>query len=97
MQVNIQTMKTVSAEKKQLTNQLKNVLSFRNEIKLAKITLAKNENQYKCSSCMLNILLMVVVFTICARIGTYIVYYNWSLVKNASRIKFNTRTQTTIQ
>ena len=66
------------------------------EVKLAKITLAENENRYKCSSCTLYIVLMIVVFTICAGIDTYFVYYNWSLVKNVSRIKFNTRTQTTI-
>ena len=65
-------------------------------MKLAKITLAENENKYKCSSCMLYIVLMIVVFTICAGVGTYFVYYNWPLVKNVSRIKSNTRTQTTI-
>ena len=56
------------------------------EVKLAKITLAKNENKYKSSSCTLYIVLMTVVFTICARIGTYFVYYNWSLVKNVLHI-----------
>ena len=56
------------------------------EVKLAKITLAENENKYKCSSCTLYIVLMIVVFTICARIGTYFVYYNWSLVKNVLHI-----------
>ena len=66
------------------------------EVKLAKITLAENENKYKCSSCTLYIVLMIVIFTICARIGTYFVYYNWCLVKNVSRIEFNTRTQTTV-
>ena len=66
------------------------------EVKLAKITLAENENRYKCSSCTLYIVLMIVVFINCARIGTYFVYYNWSLVKNASHIKFNNHTQTTI-
>ena len=67
------------------------------EVKLAKITLAENENSYKCSSCTVYIVLMIVVFTICARITTYFVYYNWSLVKNnVSRIKCDTRTQTTI-
>ena len=62
------------------------------EVKLAKITLAENENKYKCSSCTLYIVLMIVVFTICAGIGPYFVSYNWSLLKNVSRIKFNTRT-----
>ena len=66
------------------------------EVKLAKIALAENENRYKCSSCTLYIVLMIVIFTIYAGIGTYFVYCNWSLVKNVSRIKFNTRTQTTI-
>ena len=41
------------------------------EVKIAKITLVKNENKYKCSFCMLYIVLMIVVFTICAGIGTY--------------------------
>ena len=45
---------------------------------------------------MLHIVLMIVVFTICAGIGTYFVYYNRSLVKNVSHIEFDTRTQTTI-
>ena len=57
------------------------------EVKLGKITIVH---------CALYIVLMVVVFTICARIGTYFVYYNWFLVKNVSCNKFNTRTQTTI-
>ena len=52
------------------------------EMKRATITLAKNENKYKGSSCTMNIALMIVVFTICAGISTYFVYYNWSLVKN---------------
>ena len=65
------------------------------ELEITKITLAENGNKYKCSSCTLYIVLMI-VFTIFAGIGTYFVYYNWSFVKNVSRIKFNTRTQTTI-
>ena len=38
----------------------------------------------------------IVVFTICAGISSYFVYYNWPLVKNVSLIKFGARTQTTI-
>ena len=34
------------------------------EVKLAKITLAKNENNYKCSSCTEYILLIIVFFTV---------------------------------
>ena len=66
------------------------------EMKLAIITLAENKNKYKCNSCTVYIVLMIVVFTICTRISTYFVYYNWSLVKNVSRIKFGTRTQRAI-
>ena len=40
------------------------------EVKLAKITLAENENSYKCSSCTVYIVLMIVVFTICVGIST---------------------------
>ena len=66
------------------------------EVKLAKITLAENENSYKWSSCTVYIVLMIVVFTICVGISTCFFYYNWSLVKNVSHIKFGTRTQTSI-
>ena len=45
------------------------------EVKLAKITLSENENMYKFSSCTLYIVLMIVVFKVCAEIGTYFVYY----------------------
>ena len=59
------------------------------EVKLAKITLAENENSYKCTSCALCIALMAVVLTIFTGITTYFVYYNWSLIKNnVSCIKF---------
>ena len=60
------------------------------------VKLAKNENKHKCSSCTLYIVLIILFFTNCTGIATYFVYYNWSLVKNVSCIKFNTRTQTTI-
>ena len=58
------------------------------EVKLAKITFAKNENKY--SSCTVYNVLMIVVFTIFTRITLYFVYYSWSLIKNVSCIKFNT-------
>ena len=41
------------------------------EVKLAKITLAENKNMYKCNSCTVYIVLMIVVFTICAGISAY--------------------------
>ena len=53
------------------------------EVKLANITLAKNENSYyKCSSCKVYIVFVIVVFTIFTGISIYFVYYNWSLIKN---------------
>ena len=68
------------------------------EVKQAKITLAKNENSYKCSSCTVYIVLMIVVFTIFAGITTYFVYYNWSLIKaNVFCIKFGICKETKIQ
>ena len=67
------------------------------EVKLAKITLAKNESGNKYSSCTVYIALMIVVFTIFTGITTYFVYYNWSLIKNnVSCIKFGIRKETKI-
>ena len=43
-------------------------------VKLAKITLAENENKHKCSSCTLHIVLFSVIFTINVGSGTYSVY-----------------------
>ena len=48
-----------------------------NEAKLAKITLAENENKHKRSSCTLYIVLFSMVFTINVGIGTYFVYYKY--------------------
>ena len=63
------------------------------EVKLANITLAENENSYyKCSSCKVNIVFMIVAFTIFTGITIYFVYYSQSLIKNSAFcIKFNTR------
>ena len=66
------------------------------EVRLAKITLAKNESGNKYSSCTVYIALMIVVFTIFTGITTYFVYYNWSLIKNVSCIKFGTHKETKI-
>ena len=66
------------------------------EVKLAKITLAENENKCKCSSCILYIELFSIFFTINFGIGTYFIYSHWYLKKDVSRIKFNICNQTTI-
>ena len=52
------------------------------EVKLAKITLAENENSYKCSSCTVYIVLFWIFFTInIGGIGTYFVYFHGYLKK----------------
>ena len=47
------------------------------EVKLAKITLAEDENKHKCSSCTLHIVLFSVIFAINAGISTYFLYYKY--------------------
>ena len=51
------------------------------EVKPA-ITLAEDENSYKCSSCTVYIVLFWIFFTIhVSRIGAYFVYLPWYLKK----------------
>ena len=52
------------------------------EMKLVNITFTENENNYECGSCMVYIVLMIVVIVISTGITVYLVYYNWSLIKN---------------
>ena len=51
MLVNIQTKKIVSAEKKLVAPLIEECTETAEKVKLAKITLAENENSYKCSFC----------------------------------------------
>ena len=48
------------------------------EVKLSEITPFENKN----NSCKVYIALMIVAFTIFTGITVYLVYYNWSLIKN---------------
>ena len=66
------------------------------EVKLAKVTLAENENNYKCNSCTLYIVLFSILFTINVGIGAYFVYFHWYLKKCVTCVEFDTRTQTAI-
>ena len=67
------------------------------EVKLANITVENEDSYYKCSSCAVYIVLIIVFFTIFTGIIIYFVYYNWSLVKNnIFCIKFNSRKETKI-
>ena len=71
------------------------------ESKIAKITsieLHSTEDENKCkSSCTIHVVL-IEIFTICIGIDTYYYKYmnHWYLKKDVTRIKFGTRTQTTI-
>ena len=67
------------------------------EVKLAKITLAENENSYKCNSCTVYTVLFWIFFTInVGGIGAYFVYYHWYLKRDVLHVDFNIGTQTTI-
>ena len=62
------------------------------EVKLAEINPFENENNYEYNSCRVYIILMMVVFKIFTEITVYLVYYNWSLIRNNIYcIKFNNR------
>ena len=64
-------------------------------MKLAKITLAENENSYKGSSCTVYTVLFWIFFTInVGGIGACFVYFYGYLKKHVTRVDFNTRTQT---
>ena len=56
------------------------------EVKLAKITPAENENSYKCSSCAVCTVLFWIFFTInVVGIGAYFVYFHGYLKKMFTR------------
>ena len=69
------------------------------EVMLANITFAENENQNscKCIPCTVYIVLLLIFFTInVSGIVTYYVYSHWYLKKDDSHVKFNTYKETTI-
>ena len=56
------------------------------EVKLAKITLAKNENENKYSSCTVYIVLVIIIFT----------FFTGITIKYVSCIKFGAQKETKI-
>ena len=66
------------------------------EVKIAKIILAEDENKLKCSSWTLYIVLFSTVFTINLGICMNFLWFHWYLKKDVIRIKFGTCTQTTV-
>ena len=90
-------MKIVNAEKKLVDKLIDEYTETIEKVKLAKITLAKNENENKYSFYTVYIVLMIVVFTIFTGMTIYFVYYDWSLIKNnVSCIRFSTHKETKI-
>ena len=76
--------------RKKLTKLIDDCTKTTEETKLVNITCIENENNCKCGSCIVYIVLMIVVFTISTGITVYLVYYNWSLINNNIHcIKFN--------
>ena len=59
------------------------------EVRLANITLAEDENKDKCSSCTLYIVLFSMLFTINVGIVTYFIYSHWYLKKDAICVEFD--------
>ena len=69
------------------------------EVKIAKINLANNENENscKCIPCTVYIVLLLIFFTInVSGIVTYYVYSQWYLKKYSPHVDFNTYKETTI-
>ena len=66
------------------------------EVKLANIIFAENENSYKCIPCTVYIVLLSVFFIINVGMGTYYVYSQWYLKKDSPYVDFNTHKETTI-
>ena len=82
MLVNIQIMKIASAEKKIVDEYTETV----EEVKLAEITLAENENSHKCNSCTVYIVLFWIFFTTnLGGIGAYFVHFHGYLKKMFTR------------
>ena len=64
--------------KKRLVNELIDECTETiDEVKLTKITPAENENNYKCNSCTVYIVLFSILFIINVGIGAYFVYYKY--------------------
>ena len=74
-------MEIVSAEQKIVDKLVDECAKTVEEVKLANITLAKNENSYKYSSCTVYIVLFSIFFTVNVGIVIYFVYSHWYLKK----------------
>ena len=55
-----------------------------------------SENEHKCSSCTLYIVLFSIFFTIIIRIATHFAYFYWYIKKDDVGVMLDTRTEITI-
>ena len=69
-------MKIVNAEKKIVDKLIDECTETIEEVKLANITVENENSYYKCSSCKVYIVFMMVIFIIFIGITIYFVYYN---------------------
>ena len=67
------------------------------EVKVAKITSAKDNKKRKCSPFTLYNVLFSILFTINVGIGIFFTYFYWYLKKNIPRVELRTHTQTRTQ
>ena len=75
-------MTILSGEKKLVDKLVDECTETAEEVKLAKIALAKNENSYKCSSCTVHTVLFWILFTTnFGGIDAYFVYFRGYLKK----------------
>ena len=95
--MSIQIIKFVSAKKKLVASLIEECTETVEEVKLANITLSKNEDSYKCNPCIVYIVLLLIFFTIkVSGIVTYYAYSQWHLKKYSPHVNFNTYKETTI-
>ena len=80
--------------RKKIVNKL--IKECTENVEEVKITLAEDKNKHKSSSCTLYIVLILVIFTANVGIGNYFLCFYFYLKKDVIRVKFGTRTQTTI-
>ena len=66
------------------------------QVEITEITLYKNKNKHKCSSCTLYVVLFSIVFRSNVVISTYFVYSHWYLKNYDARAMLDARTVTTI-
>ena len=66
------------------------------ETRLVEVNSGEKESKHKRSSCTLYIVLFSIFFTIKVGIGSYFLYFRLYLTRDATRVKFSTRTQTKI-